>query len=57
MPTDGSEMLKLVVNGEPEAVDEGRAAEILAEEDLEILVDLGGGEGGRGEGGGELLVL
>ena len=48
VPTDGSEPLRLVVNGEPEAVDEARAAQILAEEDLEILVDLGGGEDGTG---------
>ncbi|KAL8818612.1 MAG: hypothetical protein Q9223_002792 [Gallowayella weberi] len=47
-PTDGSEALKLLVRGEPESVDEKRAARILEEEDLEILVDLGGGEGGRG---------
>lgn len=32
--------LKLLVNGEPQAVDEARAAEMLAEEDLEILVRL-----------------
>ena len=49
MPADGSEVLKLVVNGEPEAVDEGRAAQILADEDLEILVDLGGGRSGEGK--------
>lgn len=42
------EPLRLLVNGEPEQVDEQRAAEILAEEDLEILVDLGGGESGKG---------
>ena len=48
VPTDGSAPLKLVVNGEPEAVDEARAAQILAEEDLEILVDLGGGGDGTG---------
>ncbi|KAI9888959.1 MAG: hypothetical protein M1814_006137 [Vezdaea aestivalis] len=48
VPTDGSEALKLLVNGEPERVDEERAAEILAFEDLEILVDLGGGESGMG---------
>ncbi|KAL8803600.1 MAG: hypothetical protein Q9182_003105 [Xanthomendoza sp. 2 TL-2023] len=47
-PTDGSEALKLLVRGEPESVDEKRAARILEEEDLEILVDLGGGEGGEG---------
>ena len=33
--------LPLVIKGEPEAVDEAKAAEILAEEDLQILVDLG----------------
>ena len=49
VPTDGSEALKLVINGEPETVDETRAAQILAEEDLEILVDLGGGADGTGE--------
>ena len=37
--------LPLLVNGEPEAVDESKAAEILAEEDLEIVVDLGFSEG------------
>jgi len=39
--------LRLLVNGEPESnIDEKRASEILAEEDLEVLVDLGveGGE-------------
>jgi glutamate N-acetyltransferase/amino-acid N-acetyltransferase len=40
MPTDGSAELKLLVRGEPEAVDENRAAEILESEDLEILVKL-----------------
>lgn len=44
VPTDGSESLQLLVKGEPEAVDEVRAAKILENEDLEILVDLGGGE-------------
>ncbi|KAI5865658.1 arginine biosynthesis protein ArgJ [Durotheca rogersii] len=43
IPTDGSRELKLLVNGEPEAVDEARAAEILKHEDLEILVRLGTG--------------
>ncbi len=41
--------LKLLVRGEPEAVDEERAKRILADEDLEIRVDLGGGEGGSGK--------
>ena len=49
VPTDGSDPLKLLVNGEPEAVDETRAAQILAEEDLEILVDLGEGENRKHE--------
>jgi glutamate N-acetyltransferase/amino-acid N-acetyltransferase len=40
IPTDGSAELKLLVNGEPEAVDEQRAAQILEAEDLEILVKL-----------------
>lgn len=49
VPTDGSEALKLLVSGEPEVIDETRAGKILADEDLEILVDLGGGEGGAGQ--------
>ncbi|KAL9030623.1 MAG: hypothetical protein Q9196_001279 [Gyalolechia fulgens] len=49
VPTDGSDALKLLVRGEPEMVDEKRAAKILEGEDLEILVDLGGGEGGQGK--------
>ena len=44
IPQDGTEPLRLLVNGEPESVDETRAAQVLAEEDLEILVDLGKGE-------------
>ncbi|KAH8600854.1 hypothetical protein B0O99DRAFT_609652 [Bisporella sp. PMI_857] len=44
IPSDGSPELKLLVNGEPESVDEFRAAEILDHEDLEILVRLGGGK-------------
>ncbi|RYP49682.1 hypothetical protein DL768_004655 [Monosporascus sp. mg162] len=44
VPTDGSPELKLLVNGEPEQVDEARAAEILELEDLEILVRLGTGK-------------
>ncbi|KAL4967510.1 bifunctional ornithine acetyltransferase/N-acetylglutamate synthase [Aspergillus stella-maris] len=46
-PVDGSEVLKLLVDGEPEQVDEERAAVILKEEDLEIVVDLGGGVDGK----------
>jgi glutamate N-acetyltransferase/amino-acid N-acetyltransferase len=44
IPADGSPELKLLVNGEPESVDEMRASEILEHEDLEILVKLGGGK-------------
>jgi len=44
IPTDGSAELKLLVDGEPEDVDEARAAEILEMEDLEILVRLGTGK-------------
>jgi glutamate N-acetyltransferase/amino-acid N-acetyltransferase len=44
IPTDGSAALPLLVKGEPEKVDEARASEILAMEDLEILVDLGLGD-------------
>ncbi|KAL2021501.1 hypothetical protein VTK56DRAFT_7134 [Thermocarpiscus australiensis] len=44
IPTDGTAELKLLVNGEPEQVDEARAAEILELEDLEILVRLGVGD-------------
>ncbi|KAM0332945.1 hypothetical protein ACHAQA_001601 [Verticillium albo-atrum] len=44
VPTDGSGELKLLVNGEPETVDEARASEILELEDLEILVRLGTGD-------------
>ncbi|KFH73224.1 ArgJ family protein [Podila verticillata NRRL 6337] len=40
IPTDNSEPLKLLVNGEPELVDESRASEILKMEDLEIRVEL-----------------
>ncbi|KAK5231775.1 Arginine biosynthesis bifunctional protein ArgJ, mitochondrial [Exophiala xenobiotica] len=37
-------VLKLLVNGEPEVVDEERAARLLEDEDLEIEVDLGTGD-------------
>lgn len=40
VPTDGSAELKLLVKGEPESVDEERAAKILEAEDLEIEVQL-----------------
>ena len=41
IPTDGSPVLPLLVNGEPENVDEVRAKEILSAEDLEVRVELG----------------
>lgn len=45
VPNDGSEPLKLLVNGEPEEVDEARASEILQDEDINIEIDLGTGGG------------
>jgi glutamate N-acetyltransferase/amino-acid N-acetyltransferase len=48
VPTDGSPVLPLLVNGEPENVDEVRAKEILSAEDLEVRVELGlGSESAR----------
>lgn len=44
VPTDGSAELRLLVDGEPELVNEERAAQILEHEDLEILVRLGTGK-------------
>ena len=41
VPTDGSPFLPLLLNGEPENVDEVRAKEILSAEDLEVRVELG----------------
>ena len=41
VPTDGTAPLPLLVNGEPEKVDEVRAKEIISQEDLEIKVELG----------------
>jgi len=41
IPSDGSKPLPLLVNGEPEQVDEVRAKEILSAEDLEVQVELG----------------
>ncbi|KAJ5241071.1 uncharacterized protein N7469_002662 [Penicillium citrinum] len=55
-PVDGSPILKLLVNGEPETVDEERASAILQNEDLEIEIDLGGGEKGEAGCGGEDAV-
>ena len=40
VPTDGSPVLPLLVNGEPEEVDKVRTKEILSTEDLEVQVDL-----------------
>lgn len=40
-------LLKLLVDGEPEVVDEERASALLQNEDLEIIVDLGGGDMGE----------
>lgn len=40
---DGKDLLALLVNGEPQNVDERRASEILRSEDIEILVQLGTG--------------
>jgi len=46
LPSDGTSSLPVLINGEPEKVDEVRAKEILSLEDFEILVDLGlGGDG------------
>jgi glutamate N-acetyltransferase/amino-acid N-acetyltransferase len=37
--------LRLLTNGEPEEnIDEARASVLLAEEDLEVEIDLGGGQ-------------
>lgn len=41
VPADGSPELKLLVDGEPQQVDEARASEILELPDLQIEVDLG----------------
>jgi glutamate N-acetyltransferase/amino-acid N-acetyltransferase len=49
VPTDGSEELKLLVRGEPEQVDETRAAKILEAEDLEINVRLSENRGFKEE--------
>lgn len=44
VPVDGTATLPLLVNGEPEKVDEHRAKEILTQDDLQIQVDLGLGD-------------
>lgn len=43
VPSDNSPALPVLVNGEPEKVDEVRAKEILEEEAFEVLVELGMG--------------
>lgn len=45
IPNDGTPELKLLVNGEPENVDEERASKILQDEDVNIRVSLGTGGG------------
>lgn len=45
VPADGLEKLQLLVDGEPENVDEERASEILKEENLVVEVELGTGGG------------
>ena len=46
VPSDNSKPLPVLINGEPEKVDEVRAKEILGLEDFGILVDIGmGGDG------------
>lgn len=45
VPTDGSAALPLLVRGEPQAVDEARAAQILALPDLHVRIELGSGPG------------
>lgn len=47
IPSDGSTPLPVLVNGEPEVVNEERASEILKNEEFELVVDLG--LGGQGE--------
>lgn len=42
VPSDNSSPLAVLVNGEPQNVDEVRAKEILEKEDFEVSVDLGG---------------
>jgi len=44
VPSDGTAPLQLLVNGEPEKVDEARASELISAEDLEIRVELGLGK-------------
>jgi glutamate N-acetyltransferase/amino-acid N-acetyltransferase len=41
IPSDGTAVLPVLLNGEPEKVDEDRAKQILSKEDINIVVDLG----------------
>jgi glutamate N-acetyltransferase/amino-acid N-acetyltransferase len=41
VPSDGSVPLPVLVNGEPESVDEARASQILAAEEFGVDVELG----------------
>ncbi|KAI1429610.1 arginine biosynthesis bifunctional protein ArgJ [Xylaria sp. FL1777] len=43
IPSDGSEELKLLVDGKPEVVDEARAAAILEHDNIEVVISLGTG--------------
>lgn len=43
IPSDSTAVLPVLINGEPEVVDEVRAKKILGLEDFEILVDIGMG--------------
>jgi glutamate N-acetyltransferase/amino-acid N-acetyltransferase len=49
IPSDGTTALPVLINGEPETVDEARAKEILGLEDFEILVDIGMGGDGKAQ--------
>ena len=40
VPSDGSERLRLLVNGEPQPFEESRGKEILKLDDIELVVDL-----------------
>jgi N-acetylglutamate synthase/N-acetylornithine aminotransferase len=42
LPSDDSLPLALLVNGEPEKVDEERAKQIVSADEVTILIDLGG---------------
>jgi len=43
LPLDGSQALELLINGEPQPLDEARAKTIIQEEDVEISIELGMG--------------